>query len=673
MSGIIDRNPALFPAVGVAAGILLHSCGIGVWLPCVLAGAGLYILALRRRGFGMGLVAVALGWLSALLNVPGAPPSGLVDSGVHTYSATVCREDVRAGGRVDLIIDSVAAQDWFIPVAPFRVTALIDAPDYDLYGGQRVTCAGELRPLRPIADLPYAIVPHDFARRRGCAAELILEGASVEVSGTESWNTRCRLAVERLLVKAGADDRSLALFSAILAGDESLLSADSRERFRAAGVAHALALSGFHVGFVALLASVLLFPLRLWQRAWRLRSFGMILLVWAFAAFTGFGSSTVRACVMITALLLVRVSGRAASVWNSLFLAVALILCAAPAEIHSPGFLLSVSAVAGILAFSAPMNPVDPRRRAAYTAVQFVTVPVAAMLGTMVVVAAYFHALPVYFIASNLLISLLFPLIMSLGVLLLCAGALGVTGGCIAAAANHLCGFLDGAVAEIASWPLSQTSPLFLTGWGIVAVGAVLSAGALALNIPGRRVVVTCAVVMAGAMATAFVYSPAVPESEIFVVPYAGDTSVLLRRGDSCMAVLTSRPRHRAASLRRLGRTARLYLDSRNCDTLVTAPDTFSFGPFRRRGQFIHTGSALMAVPADGRRVDSISAPVRYLLLTNRCTATPDIVLGRLCPDTMIVSTDVSPHRRESFVREAAGRGIGVVDLRYTTAADFLR
>lgn len=673
MRGILDRNPAFFAAAGVAAGIAAYSSGTGVWLPCVLAAAGLYILAVRRISFGFGLMAVAVGWLSALLNEPVAPAAGLVDSGVRTFSATVCRENLRAGGRADFIIDSVNAGGRFESVEPFRVTVLLGDSDYDMYGGRRLTCRGELCPLRDIADLPNAVVPHVFASRRGCVAELLLEPASVEMSGADTRNSRCRAAVERLLVEAGADDCTLALMSAILAGDDSLLPADITDHFRAAGVAHALALSGFHIGFVALLASVLLFPLRLWQRAWWLRNAGTMLLVWAFAAFTGFGPSTVRACIMVTALLLVRLSGRGASVWNSLYIAIALILCAVPAEISSAGFLLSVSAVAGILAFSAPMNPVDPRHRATYTAVQFVTVPVAAVLGTMVVTAACFHMLPVYFVVSNLLISILFPLIMSSGILLLCAGALGVTSGPVADLANNLCGFLDSSVSGIAAWPWAQTSPLFPTVWGIVAVGTLLLAGAIAVNMPGRRVAVSCAIVIAGAIATAFMASPSVPESEIFVIPYAGDTSVLFRSGDSCMAVLTSRPRHRAASMRRLGRTARRYLESRDCDTLVAAPDTFSFGPFRRRGQFIHTGHALMAVPADGRYVDSISGRVRYLLLTNRCTASPVTVLGRLNPDTLIISTDVSPRRRDGFMREASGRGIGVIDLRTTASSAFLR
>lgn len=674
MRGIIDRTPAFFPALGVAAGILSYSFGFGVWLPCVLAAVGVYVLVFRRHASATGLVAAALGWFSAAMAAPVPAPPALLDSGVRTYSATVCGGDLRASGSADLAIDSVMSGGRFVAVTPFRVLVLLSAPDYDLYEGSRVICSGELQPLRTIADMPHAVVPHDFARRRGCVAQLNLSApSSVTVAGEPSRTARSRLCVERLLLEAGAGDPAIALFSAIIAGDASMLAPDSVENFRAAGVAHALVLSGFHVGMVALFASLFLFPLRLWTRAWWLVNVGVILAVWAFAAFTGFGSSTVRACVMITALLVVRLSGRDASVWNSLFLAVALILCAAPAEIYSPGFQLSVAAVAGILAFSGPMNPFAPRRRLARAAAGFVTVPLSAMLGTMVIVAAYFHVLPVYFIMSDMLVSLLFPVLMFCGVLLLCCGALGARAGWVADISDGLCGFLDDAVAEISSWTCAQAGPIFLTGPALAAVAVLLLAGAVALNIPRRRVALVCVAVMAGAVVTAFVSAPRIPRAEIFVVPYAGDTSVLLRCGDSCIAVATSRHGHRAASMRRLRRTAARYLESRGCDTIAPAPDRFTFGPFRRDGQFIKAGNTLVAVPAAGRHVDSVACRVNHLLLTGRCTAEPANVLDRLRPDTLMISVDVSPGRRADYIREAGRRGIAVVDLRHSASSEFLR
>ncbi len=663
MDRIVDRVPALLMAVGVVGGILMCGAGLAWWWAASVAFAGLLLLS-RRSRWGMLAMAFAAGWLTAWLHRPAEAPERLFDGKEHVFHAYVSTDEVHADGVVDLTVDDADG--------PFKVVALSNSGD-NLVDGERVVCRGVLAPLRPVADMPYAPVPDVNAVDRGCVAVLETDGEIQPYGGDGgSYMSRCRARAEGLMVKAGADDEALGLYAAILLGDDSMIGSPRLEDFRAAGVAHALALSGFHIGFIALLAGALLYPLRLWHRAWRWRAIGVLAVVWGYAVMTGFGASTVRACIMMSALMSARLSGRNFSPWNSLCLAIALILCVAPAQLHSVGFQLSVSAVAGILAFSQALTPVS-HDNAAYAAVRMVAVPVAAMLGTSVATAAYFHVLPVYSLLSIRLIAVIFPLFMCSGVALVALGALGISGGVMAHAANGLCRFVETVVEEVASWPEAQTGPVALTAAGVGSLAVLLVAAAVAVNFRERKVLLPCAAAMLAAVVSAYMSAPVVPRSEVFVVPAGTSVAMVMRHDDSVKAVLTSAPQYMAASRRKLDRMSALYLRSRSCGPVESADGDFRFGPFVRMGQYIRTGRTVTGVPCNGMRVDSLAGGADYVVVCGQCRAGADVVFRRMAPDTLVLAPGLGEEKRKRFVSEAALRGVPVIDMQTRAWAPALR
>lgn len=134
-----------------------------------------------------------------------------------------------------------------------------------------------------------------------------------------------------------------------LVADGRYLPQNIRDDFRGAGMAHVLALSGFHAGVVALLAMWLTRPMLLGRSGRRLRVVVVLCAVWGFAWLGGMSASLMRASVMISLLLVSRCIGRYSSPVNSLAVAAIVILLWRPSALYDVGFQLSFAAVAGIL------------------------------------------------------------------------------------------------------------------------------------------------------------------------------------------------------------------------------------------------------------------------------------------------------------------------------------
>lgn len=555
-----------------------------------------------------------------------------------------------------------------------RVLAQIDEPECAFIPGQRLLMEGTFGELSTVEHLPYMQHVEVAAARRGCVAKLVVEHMPQILDATPSWSARCTAAAERRMLSAGADDDALALYSAILLGDDSMLGGHTLADFRAAGIAHTLALSGFHIGFIAMLAGVLLFWMRLWPTTFYLRLWLVVAIVWAYAVLTGLAVPTVRACIMATVMVATQYTGRRTSRWNALGISIMLILAAAPGQLSSAGFLLSVCAVAGIVAFARPLNPVDERNRTARLAVDMVAVPAAAVMGTFVVSAWFFHTIPVYFLLSGIFIGVIFPLLMLGAVAMVGAGALGIHSEALTAAANALVHFSNGVTAEIASWSGGVAAPAFITAAGVACVGGVVVCAALALNYPVRRVVAGCLVAMVALSVMAFRTAPQYPATEVFAVPTGRAVSFVMRGEGQVHTVTTAPARYRDAARRELLHRSRHYLRSRGCDSIGDFIEgDFTLGVFARRGQYLICGESSVGIPEGNVLPDSLPGGARYVLLTNQCRVSAVDVLRRMNPDTLVEAPMLTEKRCREFETEARRRGVPVVDMRRRAWAPVLR
>ena len=225
-----------------------------------------------------------------------------------------------------------------------------------------------------------------------------------------------------------------AFVATTMVADGSMLPRALRDDFRASGLAHVLALSGFHVGIIAMLAMMLTRPLLLSRRLRHVRGALVLAAVWSFAMLGGLSPSLVRAAVMCSLLIIAGLSGRYTSAWNSLAVAAIVILTWRPGAIYDVGFQLSFAAVAGILAFSDALNPFDPHDHPRLHAIAAaVGVPVGATIATAPIVGAVFGKLPLLFLPANIIAGILFTPFYILALVLVALSSLGLPCGWLAA------------------------------------------------------------------------------------------------------------------------------------------------------------------------------------------------------------------------------------------------
>lgn len=159
-----------------------------------------------------------------------------------------------------------------------------------------------------------------------------------------------------VFVRAKFSSPESELVNAITIGEKRGIPQDVRVEFSKAGVAHVLAISGLHVGAVAI-AFFFLIKWLLKRSEYLLLRFQVprlaaamtILPIFLYAAVAGFSTSTVRAFIMISLYLLSIVIGKEEYRLNTLCAAALIILLWHPWSLFELSFQLSFSAVFAIL------------------------------------------------------------------------------------------------------------------------------------------------------------------------------------------------------------------------------------------------------------------------------------------------------------------------------------
>lgn len=165
-----------------------------------------------------------------------------------------------------------------------------------------------------------------------------------------------RQTIRSRLNQAVSNESNRAVVAALAIADRSGLSARQREILQRTGTAHLLAISGLHIGLAALCGLwfarllIVLVPLR-WSMglAYPVTLVASFVLATLYAALAGFGTSTVRALLMLAVAILAVLLRRAIHPGRAILTALALLLLFDPLAILSAGFWLSFAAVGVLL------------------------------------------------------------------------------------------------------------------------------------------------------------------------------------------------------------------------------------------------------------------------------------------------------------------------------------
>ena len=243
--------------------------------------------------------------------------------------------------------------------------------------------------------------------------------STVEPSEFQQYSYILRDKLISQFESIGLKGSQLAIISAITLGEKGLLSNDAKETFSAAGVSHILVVSGMHVGFIFLL--IMWFWRRISHRGhWLVVVLGLVVL-WGYALLTGLAPSVIRASFMFSMMLLFRVMGEMYNVKHAIFLSATILLLFNPNVIFDVGFQLSYLAVIGIVYFYPHFYNLIRNYKSKFLRLllQSIAVTVSAQILTLPIVVYNFHQLPIYFIISNLFVTLFAPILFIGGIALL--------------------------------------------------------------------------------------------------------------------------------------------------------------------------------------------------------------------------------------------------------------
>lgn len=660
--------PALPAAIGLMAGIVIYySCPWWIW-PAVVIVTVLLAFKPQTRWALFVCTFALLGALVSAVDRPPNAPDALFDTKARLtgevnnvrFSAGSTRLLIRVGRM------SLAGSDRSSD-ADFNCSLLLPVVSTDYRCGDIVSFQARLRRPEHEHDLPdeESFNPTFFID--GVTAEAHVSPDHIETVGhSNSLRRIAGLWHDRLadLIYMSPVSSSTAWFlSATLLGDDSMLDNDLKEQFRATGIAHYLALSGFHVGIIAIMAALLLFPLRTWSRAGRYRHFAVIILIWLYVFVCGLSPSLVRAAMLITVFLTAKVIGRRSSPYNSLAVAAIVILVVSPRQLFAPGFQMSFAAVLAILVFAPILNPFSQRRRILYCTANFITVPLAAMFGTCLMTLVHFHRLPLLFLLPNVLLAVLMPLLLGAGVLMMLAVACGLTPTWLGIAADYSYDAVRRMSASLARLPYAEINGIDLPAGSLVAAVAALLLLAFALKFR-RRYAAVLAISAAIVSFGGIMLRDAVPSAELYITRRPLRTDIILREGHECRLLTSADSTRHTIICDELSRRYRHYLRRRGCaDTLTVTDRDFSLPLIRRSGDCIIVGGKTIVAALSSQLTLPQNLRPDYMLLCRNSGHEPERLVLSLRPDTVLIAADMPPRRAARLKSACLSASIPTLDL----------
>ena len=233
------------------------------------------------------------------------------------------------------------------------------------------------------------------------------ESSSMIEEKIESWGMEARGFMQGRLEKSIGNPQDRAVANALLLGDRSGLDRKTKAAFRNAGISHALALSGMHVGIIWGIVCAL-FAFFRWNYRTRFWGFALsCIVILVYAVCTGLSPSVSRACIMLVLWKLCELISGSRDRLGSILVAALVITLFNPMAIESISFQLSFLAVGGIV-FIYPVieDSIDKvfgkRRRLSSAIFRGAGVSLSCQIATFPLILLYFGKISGNFLISNI-------------------------------------------------------------------------------------------------------------------------------------------------------------------------------------------------------------------------------------------------------------------------------
>ena len=429
-------RPAIPLLISLICGILSGSglAGYDIWVTAAaIACAGLCLRQIFRKKNALIIPMVFfvfLGYLSVQPWVSSRLPANHIFHYMDTHRWDITGRIANAPlkinnrARFHLQVASLGGDgETRVVSGKLGVTAVGDIPD--LAAGDWVRLNSRIRSLTNFKN-PGGFDYKKYMAFKGIRATAYIKGDTLvvidkdPVGGYFQIIENARNTFAGLIEKSG-NTQVQGVLKALIIGDRSQISPETRQAFNRAGVGHLLAISGLHIGIVATVAFgffhwlMTRFKPLLW-RAWTRKGAALLSLlpVFAYGMMAGFTPSTQRAVIMVSVFLLTFLFEREQDPLNTLALAALVILVADPPSLFSISFQLSFAAVLAIICgFSwvqnrtaAPKGLIKGDRRLRFISrlISFFLVSFFAVCGSLPLVAVYFNQISLVGLAANFIV-----------------------------------------------------------------------------------------------------------------------------------------------------------------------------------------------------------------------------------------------------------------------------
>ena len=349
-------------------------------------------------------------------------------------------------------LDDLWIRDKRIPLLePQYLVADIQLPQAtEISYGDEIVFSGKLSKIEP-ATSPGAFDPAAFYFRSASAiAQLeVRPGDTLEIKTDQprgSWLRRSAIASRKWMEKglrhgiAGDDESFNGIVQAMVLGSREKSPEEVEEWFRLSGTMHIFAVSGLHVGVIALL----LWWVLKWTGLTRISAVYIVIpAVLFYAILTGLRPSSFRAAVMLSVFLAGFAFRQRPSPLNALGVAALILMAIDTQQVFLPGFQLSFCVVVTLIIVATALSKclhapfeIDaflPRKRIAHWRIsmdkclRFFTgaaaISIASWVGSFLLMDSHFEGVsPIGLIANIFMVPIAASIVTIAGIALACYG-----------------------------------------------------------------------------------------------------------------------------------------------------------------------------------------------------------------------------------------------------------
>jgi len=292
-----------------------------------------------------------------------------------------------------------------------KVNVVADKSSETLKPGSQIKFSGFISKLKN-SDIPNAFNYKNYLFRRGITHQLyIAQDNWTDISKKEHFNFLKRTQASRdYLVNALRhslkNDDAYSIAAAILIGQREHMAEELVKSYRNAGAAHIIAVSGLHVGAIALLINWLLkLTIKNSIQGKMLKLAIIVISLSIYSLLTGSSPSVVRASIMFSLLFGGQLFNKSKNSWNNLAIVALLLLLYNPMYIFNISFQFSFLAVCGILLYYPLINTITTKRNKITAFILKISlISIAAQFFLWPLSIYYFNTFPFGFIISNIIL-----------------------------------------------------------------------------------------------------------------------------------------------------------------------------------------------------------------------------------------------------------------------------